>query len=237
MSLYPTEQWLEAYGRALDESRALDDLGSGWGVGFNGDVLLAIDDLPLEETTLGDLPERVLADLPENVRAGVSDVSLAEAPERFGETLRPSLPANVQDLLHQIETRVHDGTIYAYIGLEEGRCTGTEVLEDPTARDVGYVVKGPYQTWRRIVDGRPVTSAWLNGDLAIEGNKVRLLRHGSVLQVVGDVAADVETTHLFPGEAASPGELVLDEAVRQPIAVGLLAERQASLVTKTLSPF
>jgi hypothetical protein len=237
MSLYPTEQWLEAYGRALDESRALDDIASGWGVGFNGDVLLVIDDVPLAETTLGDLPEEVLADLPADIRDGISDVTLAEAPERFGETLRPSLPANVQDLLYQIESKVHDGTIYAYVGLEGGDCTGTEVLADPESRDVGYVVKGPYQTWRRIVDGRPVASAWLNGDLAIEGNKVRLVRYGSVLQLVGDVAADVETTHLFPGDAASPGELVLDEAVRQPVIFGRLAERQASLATKTLSPF
>lgn len=237
MSLYPTEQWLEAYGRALDESRALDDIASGWGVGFNGDVLLVIDDVPLADTTLGDLPDQVLADLPADIRDGISDVTLAEAPERFGETLRPSLPANVQDLLYQIETKVHDGTIYAYVGLEGGECTGTEVLADPGSRDVGYVVKGPYQTWRRIVDGRPVASAWLNGDLAIEGNKVRLVRYGSVLQLVGDVAADVETTHLFPGDAASPGELMLDEAVRQPVILGRLAERQASLVTKTLSPF
>lgn len=237
MSLYPTEQWLEAYGRALDESMALDDLASGWGVGFDGDVLLVIDDVPLTETTLGDLPPEVLADLPESVRDGVSDVTLAEAPGRFDETIRPSLPAVVQDLLSQIESKVHDGTIYAYVGLEEGTCTGTEVLDEPGSRDVGYVVRGPYQTWRRIVDGRPVASAWLSGDLGIEGNKARLLRYGSVLQLLGDIAAEVETTHLFPGEVAHPGEVVLDEAVRQPVIFGRLAERQANIVTDAFSPF
>jgi hypothetical protein len=237
MSLYPTEQWLEGYGQALDESAALDDLGEGWGVGFDGDVLLVIDDIPLAETTLGELPEGVLADLPENVRAGVSDVTLSEAPERFGDRLRPSLPAGVQDLLYQIETKVHDGTIYAYVGLEEGTCTGTEVLADPDAREVGYRIHGSYETWRRIVDGRPAASAWLSGDLAIEGNQLRLVRYASLVQLLGDIAADVETTHLFPGSTATPGELVLDEAVRQPVIFGRLAERQASLATKAFSPF
>jgi hypothetical protein len=237
MSLYPTEQWLDGYGRALDESAALDDLGEGWGVGFDGDVLLVIEDVPLAETTLDDLPEEVLADLPADIRGGVSDVTLTEAPTKFGGRLRTALPASIQDLLHQIETKVHGGTIYAYVGLEEGDCTGTEVLSDPDAREVGYRIRGSYETWRRIVDGRPAASAWLSGDLAIEGNQLRLVRYASLVQLLGDIAADVETTHLFPGSAATPGELVLDEAVRQPVIFGRLAERQASLATNAFIPF
>ena len=181
MSSYPTEQWLTAYGRALDGSAALDDLADGWGVGFNGDVLLAIEDVPLAETTIGELPDEVMADLPEDIRAGVSDVTLAEAPTEFGGRLRTALPASVQDLLHQIESKVHDGTIYAYVGLEAGDCTGTAVLETPGDREVGYVVHGPYETWRRIIDGRPAVSAVLSGDLGVTGNRLRLLRYASVL--------------------------------------------------------
>lgn len=237
MSLYPTEQWLTAYGRALDGSDALDDLAAGWGVGFNGDVMMVIDDVPLAETTIGDLPDQVVADLPGEIRAGVSDVTLAEAPTKFGGRLRTALPASVRDLLYQIESKVHDGTIYAHIGLEEGTCTGTEVLEDPDDREVGYVVHGPYETWRRIVNGRPAASAILSGDLSVEGNKLRLVRYASVLQLLGDIAAEVETTHLFPGSAAHPGEIVLDEAVRQPVIFGRLAERQASLATNALGLF
>jgi len=112
MSPYPTERWLEAYGRALDESQALDALASGWGVGFDGDVLLVI-----------------------------------------------------------------------------------------------------------------------------EGNKSRLLRYGSVLQLLGDLAAAVGTIHLFPRETAHPGGMVLDEAVRQPVIFGRLAQRQANIVTSAFSPF
>lgn len=237
MTLYPTEQWLEEYGRRLDESAAFDDLGADWGVGFNGDVLLVIDDLPLAETTLGDLPEEVLAGIPEDVQAGIEDVTLAAAPDRFGETLRPSLPARVQDLLYQIETHVTDGTIYAYVGLQEGDCTGVKLLSDPGEREVGFVIKGDCATWQRIVNGQPAAAAVLRGDLAIEGNAFRRLQNASVLQLLGDVAATVETTHLFPEPRNLPGEVMFDEAVRQPVLVQRFAQRQAALVSKTFLPF
>jgi putative sterol carrier protein len=237
MTLYPTEQWLAEYGRALDGSAALDDLAAGWGVGFDGDVMLLIEDLPLAETTLGELPPAALEGLPPDIREGVADVTLAEASERFGDTLRPSLPAGVRDLLHQIETRVHDGTIHAYVGLEEGSCTGTEVLEDPDAREVGVRVRGSYSTWRRIVDGRPAASAILSGDLSVAGNQLRVVQYAHLLGLLGDIAADVETTHLFPGSRPSPGEAVLDEAVRQPVLVSRFAQRQASLASRVFDPF
>jgi hypothetical protein len=237
MTLYPTEQWLEAYGRRLDESAAFDDLGADWGNGFNGDVLLVIDDLPLAETTLGELPAQVLDGIPEDVQDGIADVTLAEAPDRFGETLRPSLPAQVQDLLYQIESHVVDGTIYAFVGLHEGACTGVELLEDPGAREVGFVIKGDCATWQRIVNGRPAAAAVLRGDLAIEGSAFRRLQNATVLQLLGDVAAEVETTHLFPEPRDLPGEAMLDEAVRQPVLVQRFAQRQAALVSKTFLPF
>lgn len=226
MSYFPSEQWLTAYGRTLDESDALDDLALGWGGRFDGDLLFVIEDLPLAETRLADLPAAVLEALPEGVRDGVGDVTLAEAPERFDESVRSTLPADAVDLLEQIETNVVDGNIYAYVGLSGGDCTGVEVLEDPGARETGFVIRGRYDVWRQIVDGRPPASAILSGDLAIEGNGFHQLRYSAMFQLLGELAADVETTHLFEGRRQSPADRVLDEAVRQPALVQRTAERQ-----------
>lgn len=228
MTLYPTEQWLDEYARLLDESDALDDLAGGWGQGFNGDILLEISDLPLEETTIGDLPEEALAGIPEDVQEGIGDVTLADASETFGDALRPSLPAQVRELLYQLEENVTDETLYAFIGLEGGGCTGAEVVSGPDARDVGFVVGASYKTWRQIVDGRPVASALLTGDLDVSGNHVRQVRYSAMFQLLGQVAADVETTHLFDGSRSSPATAVLDEAVRQPAFIQRTAERQVS---------
>ena len=43
----------------------------------------------------------------------------------------------------------------------------------------------------------------------------------------GEVASDVETVHLFEGGSASPGDVLLNEAVRHPAAVHRFAHRQA----------
>ena len=233
MRYYPTEEWLEEYGRLLDESDTLDSVAAGWGVGFDGDVLFAIESLPLEETTLGDLPDPVLADLPDALRATIEDVTLADAPSYFDETVRESLPAVAARLLDQLEAYVVDGTIYAYIGLVEGHCTGVELLEDPDERDVGFVIRGDHTVWRQIIDGRPAASALLSNDLTIEGSWFRLGQYAAVPQLLGEIAAEVETVHLFDGEDGSASDALLDEAVRTPVAVQRLAQRQATLVSRT----
>ncbi|MFC7228884.1 sterol carrier protein [Salinirubellus salinus] len=227
MSLYPTQEWLEEYGRRLDENAALDDVAAGWGVGFDGGILLVITDVPVEETTLGDLPPAALGDIPEDIRAGVANVTLAEAPTKFGERLRPSLPAVVQDLLYQVETYVDDGTVYAYVGLESGRCTGVELLESPDDRETGFAVRATCREWQRLVDGRPALSALLGGDLRIEGNPARIAQYATVFHLLADVAAEVETTHLFPRSPDPPAERLLDEALRGPIRVQQAMQRNA----------
>jgi putative sterol carrier protein len=237
MRYYPTEEWLSAYGRRLDESRALDAVAPGWGVNFNGDVLFVIEDLPLADTTLADLPDPVLSDIPAPVREGIADVSLAEATDYFDDTVRASLPDVAARLLTQLEENIVDDTLYAYLELERGNCTGTHVLEGPDARDPGFVISGDYQTWRQLVDGRPAVSAMLSGDLSVEGNVLRQVQYGAVLQLLGDIAAQMETVHLFEGSRPSADRALLDGAVRGPIQVQRLAQRQATWVTQTLNLF
>lgn len=232
MRYYPSEEWLQEYERLLDESDALDSVAAGWGVGFNGDVLLVVEDLPLEETTLSDLPEPVLEGVPEAVREGVADVTLADAPTYFDDAVRASLPPAAQNLLDQLSENVVDGSLYAYLELEEGNCTGAELLSDPESRDPGFVIRGSHETWRQVVDGRPAVSAMLSGDLSIEGNWVRQVQYGAVFQLLGDVAADVETVHLFDGAAPSVDRVLLDEAVRGPVRVQRVAQRHATRVTR-----
>lgn len=212
MPFFPTEQWLRAYRDRLNENDAFAEFGAGWGDGFDGDVCYVITDLPLEETTLGDLPDGVLADLPEHVREKVADVTVAEAPETFGP-IRSEIPATLDDKLEQLETHVHGDTVYAYLGLEDGTCTEVEILDDPSASDTGFVLCGSYDTWRAIVDGRPSAAAVLGGDLEFEGSRLRRIQYSPMFQLLGDVASQVETTHLFESDATATTPL-FDSAMR-----------------------
>lgn len=225
MHYFPSEGWLEAYGRELDASDALDDLALGWGAAFDGSIRFVIADLPLSETHLGDLPPELLEDLPDRVVEGFADVTLAEAPAMIDDSLRESLPAEARDLLGQIERNVVDGDIHAYVDLSGGDCDAVEVLSDPGQRETGFVIRGGYDTWRQVVDGRPPAAAILAGDLVVEGNGIYQLRYSAMFQLLGELAADVETTHLFEGSRQSPADRVLDEALRQPALVQRTAER------------
>jgi putative sterol carrier protein len=233
MPLFPTDRWLEAYGNRLDESETLDDLALSWGPEFDGNVLYVIEENPLEETVIGDLPEEALEGIPENVRAGIRDVTLADAPETFGESVRPTLPDTTRELLEQVENDVVDGTIYAYISLDDGR-TEVDLLGGPDERPTDFVLRGPYTTWRRIVDGRPPMSAVLNGNMTVQGDLLQQVRYSPLLNLLGEVAAEVETTHLFEGEPLSLGEQLLDQPVEQSAAIQRTAHRQVSRMFDSL---
>lgn len=227
MYFYPSEAWLDEYTRLLDESAALDDLSSGVGVVFAGGVHLAIEDLPLQETSLGDLPDGALEGLPEQVQEHLGDVPIADLPSLVDEHARQGLPEHARNLLTQIERNVVDDALHVLIDIDGGDCADAEVLENPADHDPEVTIRGSYGTWREIVDGRPSASALLTGDLRIEGSHVEWLQYATMFQLLGDVASEVETTHLFEGGSTSPADVLLDEAVRTPAAVHRFAHRQA----------
>lgn len=238
MALYPSEQWLDEYATLLDRSSAMNDVASGWGDGFDGSIHLVIEDLPLAETAVADLPERMLDGIPDVFRSELSDITLAEAPNYIDGQLRSSLPEDTAEMLRQLEENIHDGVLYARLELDGGDSITTEVLSDPETTDAGFTIRGDYATWRQVVEGRPAVSAMLSRDLEVEGNSPRLLQYFALFQLLGDIAADVETTHVFEGESSSrPSEFVIDNAVRQPVVFQRFAHRQASLVGRTLNLF
>lgn len=227
MHLFPSESWLDEYARLLDGSDALDDLSTGVGVAFDGTVHLVIADLPLATTPVGDLPEVALEGLPAQVRESLADVPVADLPSLVDGHARAGLPEHAGNLLHQIETNVVDGALHILVEIDGGDCPAAAVVSDPAAHDPTVTVRGSYDAWRDVVDGRPSTSALLTGDLRLQGSAIDAVQYATMFQCLGEVASDVETVHLFEGGSASPGDVLLNEAVRHPTAVHRFAHRQA----------
>jgi hypothetical protein len=111
------------------------------------------------------------------------------------------------------------------------------ILDNPDDRDAGSVIRGSCHTWLEIVDGRPAAAAVLSGGLTIEGNTLFQLQHTAALQLLGDVSTDVGTTHLFERPRSSLPSIVVDETVRQPLAIQRLVHQQAAWAMRTISPF
>ena len=230
MVLYPTEEWLDEYQRSLNESAELADFG------FDENLLLVITDLNLSTLTLGDLSESVLSELPAQTREGLADVSLETATDLIDESIRSSLPASMRNLLDQTERDVVEGTIYVYVELQDGSCTEIALVDGLDDRDVGLIFRAPARTWQSIIAGRPATAAVLSGDLEIIGNELLKIPHTAELQLLCDIAADVDTEFLFDHYGQSFFDFLLDESIRQPVTVQKCLTRQAALTMRTLSP-
>lgn len=236
MVLYPTEQWLREYKQRLTDSDALTTLGAGWGVGFNGDFLVVITDVPLDETTIGDLPEEALDGVPGFARKQLMDVTLTETTTLINDKIRWLLPERQRDLLRQLDEHVAEDTIYAFIGLKDGGCTEVDVLASPDEREVGFVLRGSYETWQQIIDGELALVPLVRGDLTVQGSRLRLLQYVGAIQLLGEIAADIETTHLFQRGRRSTDDrgTVVREVVRQPRVFQRVVHERVQWVTQKL---
>lgn len=232
MVLYPSEQWLHEYCRALNESEDLQAFG------FSENILLVITDLRLDELTVGDLTADALGDVPADVRERLAETTLADAVEQLDGHVRSSLPDSVAGLLEEADRYVNDGTILVYIELDGGTCFGPALVDDPSALDIGAVFRASAKTWQSVVSGRPAAAAVLSGDLEIIGNELLLLKYVAELQLLCDIAAeDVDSEFLFRPQRRDVVQFVLDETLRQPIAIQKAITRETALAARALSPF
>lgn len=182
-----------------------------------------IGDMPEEiwgvlETAMEQLDEETLATVvetaPEDVRADIearegtlheraiaelSETTLADAPDRLWPEFERLLPDIHKDLLAEVEENVSDdGTVYAFIGLEDGRCTGVAVLDDPDEREHGMRLYGPYESWKELMTGDlSIVQAIMGGKLELDGDMNKVLQYTNASIEMTETAADLDKRFLF----------------------------------------
>lgn len=184
MDYFPTEGWLEAYGRALDENEALEDLAAGWGRGFDGDVLPVVADIPLDERGSATSRRRYAGSYP-RPSATASTGSHSPTPRTYSarryDRRFPESPGIARDLLEQIEENIVDGDIYAYVGLDGGDAPSSRYSATPTSGRRGSSSAG------RMTSGRRSSTA--AGFGAVERRSRRGGQPALPAPVLGDVPA------------------------------------------------
>lgn len=227
---FPSREWLERYRENLNENETYDEASEGWGVDFEGDFVFVIQSLPVEETTVGDLPDELTDPLVEALEStneeefarleeAATDAfadRYAERPdgrEAFVETLlatplddvpaevwpelRSYLPSELDNLLGQLEEFVHDGTVYAYLDLEDGTCHEVDLLTDPEERDPGFRLAGRYGKWVELIEGADVMESVLSRDMKLDGSVSTVLQYDEAAAEMGDTAGETPATYLF----------------------------------------
>lgn len=87
---FPTEPWLERYREGIEASEEVSETGEGWGVGWQGEMVFHIHDLPLADRTVADLPEEVVG-LVEEAFDSFSDEKIEEIVAAAPEAIRSDI--------------------------------------------------------------------------------------------------------------------------------------------------
>lgn len=104
-------------------------------------------------------------------------------------------------LKEQLDEYVSDDTVFAYLGLEDGKCTGTDVLKSLDEKPHGFELSGPYENWKKLVRGElDVVQGMMGGDLELDGDMTQVMKYTKSAKLLGDLASQVPDTTFIDEE-------------------------------------
>ena len=78
--------------------------------------------------------------------------------------------------------------------LKGGACQSAEFVEPEKTPEAGFVLSGPMQLWREILERKTMAAtAILTGKLKVEGERMKLLKHADANRALIQCTASVET--------------------------------------------
>lgn len=95
------------------------------------------------------------------------------------------------------EKYVTGKTVYTYIGLKDGKCTGARLIKDPNEVQVGFKLVGPYDQWKKLTKAETdATRAVMTGKMKLQGDMSKIMRYIKATQAMGKIASEVPTEFL-----------------------------------------
>jgi len=88
----------------------------------------------------------------------------------------------------------YDQTTYLYLGLYHGKSPDAAVVESEDDREVEFVIRAPYGTWREVVEGEldPI-QGMMSRRLRLSGNMMKVMRYPKAAQEIVACCAEVPT--------------------------------------------
>lgn len=131
-------------------------------------------------------------------RRALDGVTLADVPDVTWPDLEALIRGDLDSLLEQLETYVvDDSRVHAHLELEDGDCRRAELVEDPSARDPGFELEAPYETWKDLLEGADVIESVMSNEMALDGSVTRVIHYGDAAAAMGDVAGETDARYLF----------------------------------------
>ncbi|KPV63970.1 MAG: SCP-2 sterol transfer family protein [Candidatus Bathyarchaeota archaeon BA2] len=160
---FPSMEWMKEYCKALNASKELEEAGKGWGVGWNGDFIFQVEGIPIDNIDVEAVMKAMSKDLA---------ISLAE---QMGQVSQQG------------------GTAYAHAKLKDGKCEGVGLLKSVDEVEVGFIMSGPYENWKKIVKGQldPVRGL-LSGQFKLKGDMSKIMKYVKGATIMARISATVK---------------------------------------------
>jgi len=85
-------------------------------------------------------------------------------------------------------------TYHYYIGLEDGKCTGTHRVESLADTDNGFQLSGPYSNWKELVRGEMgAIEGIMGGDFELDGSMNYLLKYQDAARTFVETCSEIDT--------------------------------------------
>jgi putative sterol carrier protein len=107
-----------------------------------------------------------------------------------------ALPA---DVAKEMKEYIVNGTSYMVLQLKDGECTGAYPIKDPKQVKVGFVMKGPYENWKKLARAQvdPI-KALLARQFVLEGDMAKIMKYAKAANLLAATSAATKTE--FPDE-------------------------------------
>jgi putative sterol carrier protein len=85
-------------------------------------------------------------------------------------------------------------TAYLFLGLLHGKSTGAAMLGHAHERQTQFVIRAPFRTWRRVIEGKldPIQGMMMR-KLKVSGDMMKIMRYPKAAQEIVSCCALVPT--------------------------------------------
>ncbi|WP_433627275.1 sterol carrier protein [Halomicrococcus sp. NG-SE-24] len=157
--IFPSQAWFSTYEDRINEDDEYEEISEGWGVGFNGDFIFELTEMPVDEMDIDAMPTY--------------------------------LQEEITTYLRETDDRGYVGL--AYLGLEDGECTGTRLVESEDEVDNGFHLTATTEKWKSLLkQEQGIIDGLMSGDFELDGDMQKVLQYSDAAVRLTDLAGSLD---------------------------------------------
>jgi putative sterol carrier protein len=165
---FPSLEYMEEYMKVLNSNKEFEQAGKGWGVGWNGNFIFQVEGIPIDKI---------------DIEAAMKVVS-------------PDLASSLVKQMNDVSSQ--GGIAYALIKLKDGKCEGVGLVGSTTEVEVGFIMSGPYENWKKLIKGQlDAVRGLLSGQFKLKGDMSKVMKWMKAATMMSRLSSNVKAVEFF----------------------------------------